>query len=214
MKVIFKKCKTQMKRQAYPSLDIVLYEYLVRTSTLRYLKNKGADSTQIQFSISVDQDQHFYFVEELYNLMEEYEKNRDKYKDMSSFMPVFASKLKEIGDNYDKYCQKAFEGYPVLVECTLNEKKTISPSDNIIYLKFDKPMRTNYGFNEYSNYIRIPAFLDLSWIDDKTMKVTLGLEENMKYGFSLYSRGFISKEGRHLQGYHAFKFKTGKNKKS
>ncbi len=214
MKVIYKKSKKQMVNSAYGSIDIVLYEYLVRTATLRYQKYTGADSTKINLSINSDKNQYFYFVKELYDIMDEYENNRDKYKDMSAFMPEFGAKLKEIGKNYDKYYKKAFEGCPILVECSLKNNKTISPSDSVIYLKFDRPMKSNYGFNDYSNSIKLPSFNNISWIDDKTLQVTLGVEENTKYGFSLYTRGFISKEGRNLQGYHAYKFKTGKKKKS
>lgn len=72
--------------QGYTSYRIMLYEYLVRACTIRYLYAKKYLAAKSQ--IWKDKKRGFPAIEGLVELLEMYEANRNKYVTMSDFMPL------------------------------------------------------------------------------------------------------------------------------
>lgn len=70
----------------YTSYRIMLYEYLVRACTIRYLYGENYLSAKSQ--IRKDKKKGFPAIEGLVELLEKYEANRNKYVTMSDFMPL------------------------------------------------------------------------------------------------------------------------------
>lgn len=65
---------------------IMLYEYLVRASTIRFFYAKN-DYKTIERRISIDKEDGFPAIEGLVEILGEYEGNRDKYVSLLDFMP-------------------------------------------------------------------------------------------------------------------------------
>lgn len=85
-RIIFDPVKDNMNRQAYGEWKIMMYESLVRASVIRYLlKHDSYDAAKKQ--LIVDTGRGFYWMKDLVNFLSEYEKNREQYKTMDSFMP-------------------------------------------------------------------------------------------------------------------------------
>ena len=80
----------------YTSNRIMLYEYLVRASTIRYLSANNYLKAKSQ--IWKDKKRGFPAIEGLVELLEVYETNRDKYVTMSDFMPL-------VIDYFDTYAK-------------------------------------------------------------------------------------------------------------
>ena len=69
-------------------------EYIVRACVIRYFHSKK-DNKAVKKQILSDENQGFIGIRALADLFEEYEKNRDKYPNLESFMPRIAIYLEK-----------------------------------------------------------------------------------------------------------------------
>lgn len=81
--------KTQPPRNYYSS-EIMMYEYLVRACTIRYFNSKD-DKRTIKRRFRIDKQQGFPAIEELVELLDKYEQDRELYKTFSDFIPEIES---------------------------------------------------------------------------------------------------------------------------
>ena len=96
-KRVYALVEEQMKRNAYGNWLTVMRESLVRACVVRYLaKNEGPDAANKQ--IKDDVSRGFLWMQDLSDLLVEYEQNRDKFATLDNFFP----KVVEFFDNYHK----------------------------------------------------------------------------------------------------------------
>ena len=72
----------------------MMNEYIVRACVIRYFHSKK-DNKAVDKQIRSDENQGFIGIRALADLFEEYEKNRDKYPNMDSFIPRIAIYLEQ-----------------------------------------------------------------------------------------------------------------------
>jgi hypothetical protein len=83
---IFPTVAEAMKRQAYPGWLTMMYESLVRACVVRYrLASEGEAAAERQ--IIQENNNRFYWMRGLCNLLGDYEANRRKYPNLDSFFP-------------------------------------------------------------------------------------------------------------------------------
>ncbi len=85
-KKIYAKVAKKMERMAYVNWQTMMQEFLVRACVVRYMaatQGQGAAQRQIREEI----DQSFFWMQELSDLLVQYEENRDKYKTLDTFFP-------------------------------------------------------------------------------------------------------------------------------
>jgi hypothetical protein len=84
--ILFSRVEDQMSRSAYGRWDIMLREYLVRASVIRYL---AASEGQAAARAQVDRDRRrgFEYIEPLSDLLAEYESSRADYSTLDEFAP-------------------------------------------------------------------------------------------------------------------------------
>ena len=75
-----------MRKKGYDEWNVVLNEYLVRASTIHYLKEYG-DRESVERNINNDKDQGFTEIEGLVQLLDTYKNSRMNYPDIESFLP-------------------------------------------------------------------------------------------------------------------------------
>jgi len=74
--------------EAYPSWEVVLDEALVNAITIKYMKDHDYKQAEIESFIKSIKDAFgFFWLEELTDELESYEKQRDKYPTLESYMP-------------------------------------------------------------------------------------------------------------------------------
>jgi hypothetical protein len=96
-KRIYALVENQMKRNAYGYWLIVMRESMVRACVVRYMaKNEGPDSAKAQ--IKSDISRGFLWMQELSDLLIEYDEHRDEYPTLDDFFP----KVIEFFNNYNK----------------------------------------------------------------------------------------------------------------
>jgi len=85
-KKIFPHVQEAMSRQAYGNWKTVIYESLVRACCVRYTgKYSGARAAQA--AIQYNKQRQFVWIEELSDLLGEYETNRERYPTLDAFSP-------------------------------------------------------------------------------------------------------------------------------
>jgi hypothetical protein len=74
--------------EAHTSWEVVLTESLVNASMIKYLKDHDAGQTEIEMWINMIKESFgFFWIEDLVNELESYDKQRDKYLTLESYMP-------------------------------------------------------------------------------------------------------------------------------
>ncbi|MFC1502162.1 DUF4932 domain-containing protein, partial [bacterium] len=86
---LFTVLKDTMRSQAYHSWITCINEHLVRTNVVRLFVKIFPDSFYIvePMLLAQERGRGFIFIDELNNLMKEYEQDREKYPDYQSFYP-------------------------------------------------------------------------------------------------------------------------------
>jgi hypothetical protein len=87
-----------MSKQAYSSWEICVNEHIVRavTSRLTYI-HQGKDD--YEKAIAYEKSRGFSYVEDLTKKLEEFEKNKDKYKDFREFYPELIEVFRDLSEN-------------------------------------------------------------------------------------------------------------------
>jgi hypothetical protein len=92
----FPRVEKQMRSQAYGSWETMMRESLVRACEVRYaIANDGKERAEQIANYNIGRG--FHWTKELSKLLDQYEKQRDKYRMLDDFMPVII----EFFQNYD-----------------------------------------------------------------------------------------------------------------
>ncbi|TAL66311.1 MAG: DUF4932 domain-containing protein [Bacteroidetes bacterium] len=90
-----------MRRQAYTDWKTMLNEALVRASVIRYLIDHNSDRTVAKKQLMSEYGRGFFWIKGLVDCLGEYEKNRDKYPTLESYMPVIINFYNGVGKEID-----------------------------------------------------------------------------------------------------------------
>lgn len=82
--------KEEMNRQAYGSWQTMLNEALVRAAVIKYQKDHNFSSEEISKEINGQLDRGFLWIEKLVDELEHFDRQRDLYPTLESYMPVLA----------------------------------------------------------------------------------------------------------------------------
>ncbi len=94
-KFLMKGLRADMQRQGYGSWSSIMNEYLVRSIHARFvLKTEGKEAAKI-FLLKEEQNHKFVFINQFYDLLDVFEKNRDKYSNLYDFYPTLIDALSE-----------------------------------------------------------------------------------------------------------------------
>jgi len=86
--------------EAYSSWEVVLDETLVHASMIKYMKDHDFDQSEIEMWINlIKRTYGFFWIEELVEELENYDKQRDKYPTLESYMPKLAEAYKNWAEN-------------------------------------------------------------------------------------------------------------------
>jgi hypothetical protein len=90
-----------MRRQAYGEWKTMLNEALIRASVIRYLMNHNSDISVAKKHLISEFGRGFFWIKGLVDCLGEYEKNRDKYPTLESYMPVIISFYNGVANDID-----------------------------------------------------------------------------------------------------------------
>ena len=85
---IFSVVKEEMLNQSYQSWELMMTEALIRASIIKYMKEHDFAQSEIENEITLQKEKGFIWVEEFVDELENhYDKQRDKYPTLESYMP-------------------------------------------------------------------------------------------------------------------------------
>ncbi|MCL2347389.1 MAG: DUF4932 domain-containing protein [Planctomycetaceae bacterium] len=170
---IFPFVANTMANQYYSRPDIMLNEYLVRACEIRYLLAHEMKDETDRLIQAYRNSRGFLWIEELVELLDRYEKERDKYPTLDDFMPEIVKMQNAIvTDEYIANLRKQEDDRPqVMATNPPNGAKDVDPNITEISITFDRPMMPgmawctgdgNKTFPERSEDAKWPV-----WSEDK-----------------------------------------------
>lgn len=202
--------------QAYNNSKIVMYEMLVRACVIKYIQNKTTDYKEFNTLITDEKINGFLWIDKLVDWLDIYEKNRDKYPTLDSFMPEVARKIKELSLEQVKKDYEACFVAKIVSSNIPNGAINIDPSTNYIVVKFNVPMSTtnngaNLGKKGKKYYPKIDKDRDFFWNEETKMEwnVPVNLKANSTYSISFPAEFFVDEKGYPMKETYYLDFKTG-----
>lgn len=92
---LYKPISEKMNKQAYNSWENCAYEHIVRSVVARLIFIHSG-SENYETIVAYEKDRGFLYIDELTKKLEEYEKNRDRYKSFKDFFPELVKVFKEL----------------------------------------------------------------------------------------------------------------------
>jgi hypothetical protein len=205
--IIYPHISSIMQTQAYSNWDIVVYESLVRATTLCYLSKNPANKQWLQQILQNEMVSGFFWMPELITLLKlQYESNRKEYPDMNSFMP-------QIVDFYNKLASKmtgSANPFPKVTASSIVNQSRVPHTTRELTFTFSKPMNPKgYGFNTGRGGAEtFPKTEKVEWMDAQTLKLTLQLEPGRRYFLQLNPTRFIDTDGLPMQENYWLEFES------
>ena len=213
-KKIYNKVREQMESMAYGNSKTMIDESLVRAAVVRYMKNHGTDSAKVQDLIHSERKSGFLWIEDVINVLEHYESNRDKYPTLQSFMPQIVKFYNQLALRIDSVKKHFEQNRPqvVSIEPFENNAQGVDTSISEMVINFDKPLnpkhfsiRLSEGGQEQMPITDLIGFTN----NNKSLRLKIALKPNHEYSFVLGSQKFRTVDGYPLREY-VVKFKTKK----
>ncbi|CCH51907.1 hypothetical protein BN8_00865 [Fibrisoma limi BUZ 3] len=211
---IFPQVADQMRRQAYGNWKTMYYESLVRASVVRYLARHDPEGQTVWRQVRAEEANGFIWTQSLTDLLEEYEKSRDQFPTLASFMPRIVEFFDKTAADFpalrQAYDQK--RAHVVAVEPLADKTIDVDPTLTELVIRFDKPMNPkkisiNMG-EKGKEHFPLRDMLGFS-NDNRSLRLKVALKPNWEYSFKLTDRSFQTTDGYPLVE-HEVAFKTGK----
>lgn len=132
-------CAEVMRQQAYGHWQTVICESLVRASVVRYVRANDS-RRKARAEIREQHDRGFVWVEDLSNLLEEYEQHRDQYPTLEAFMPRVVTFFDEYAGKIEAQAAKRPK---VVSMIPANGADDVDPALKAMRITFDRPMQDN-----------------------------------------------------------------------
>ncbi len=185
-KAIYPLVEPLMKQQAYGTWMTMLYEALVRAATARYvLADQGEEAARRV--VLTEQVRGFIAMDELYELLGEYEADRARYPTLASFMPRFVDWLNELAPRAESVRDAFDASRPQVISTQPADGDAGIDAEAIdtIVLKWDRPMAPSLQINPIpgSHGHADPDIHDEEWSDDGlTLVLHVRLRPGSNYG--------------------------------
>jgi len=198
-KILFQQVEAKMKSQAYGNWRTMMYESLVRASEIPYMKKHEMNFESMEM---YELSKGFLWINELVDLLDQYEKERKTYPTLESFMPQIisfyqttATNITTIKENYDSKIPHVLSIQPFE-----NDSKKVDPNIKEIKIHFDKPLLgKGYSFKPGDKNFD-PKIGKIGYIDDNMgITIEVDLKPNREYYFILMGYAFKTKEGFPLE---------------
>lgn len=211
-KKIFEVVEEQMNKQSYGKWEIMVNESLVRASVIKYMKDHNFEKNEIEDETQEQMNRGFLWIKELVIELENYDKNRQKYSTLESYMPNLILAFKKYADEIKTYERDFDEKRPKVVSIDEfnNYDTEVNSQIKTISINFDK---TLFGKGYSINYSKegkeyFPKIVKVKYSEDKKCLIlSVELENNKEYKFIVSGKSIKSSEKIPMKDYQ-LNFKT------
>lgn len=199
-----------LNKQAYNNSQTMLYEILVRASVIKYMADHYPINPQKYFSN--ERNNGFVWIEELYNSLLNYEKNRTQYSTLKSYMPEIVKVQNKL--NPKKLVKEQEKLMPLMsiVNIKNNQQDVDAEKTTQIIVKFNKKMNTKANGSTFGNKGKeyFPEIIGAKWNEETKTEwiLEVNLEQNKEYSIAFPSQWFFSEDGANAKNTVYLDFKT------
>jgi hypothetical protein len=136
----------EMRSIGYSQGDTILHESIIRAAVARYKLAHMGEATA-RGELTRQRRLGFLWIDEVYDLLAEYEQNRDHYPTFRDFYPVVRGYFAGLAPRVSVIAAAYEKQRPRIIEFSLpNGSTNVDPDTKTITMKFDRPMRRSWGF--------------------------------------------------------------------
>ena len=137
---LFGQVAERMRSQAYGNAQTMLCESLVRVCVIRYLRQYEGEAAARQ-AIQAEKKNGFLWMQEMSDLLGEYEAHRDQYPTLEQFSPRLIAFFAEAAKTVAKTQRELAAKRPKVVSMVpANGAQAVDPGLTAIQVVFDRPM--------------------------------------------------------------------------
>jgi len=202
--------KEKMNRQAYGSWQTMLNEALVRAAVIKYQKDHHFSLEEISKETNEQLDRGFLWIEKLVDELENFDRQRDKYPTLESYMPVLAEAYQSYATNISSLDETFEERRPKIIsfEGIQDGQTNVSNTLRELKINFDRPLlgqgRSFRGISKES----FPMIKGHRYSPDKkSVLIDWELEPNKTYEIIITGNAFRTADGIPMKD-HYLKFNT------
>lgn len=208
----------KMRGQAIGSSDTMVIESLVRAAVIEYLESRGHESREVRYRLREEQQIGFVWMDELVDLLHQYNSQRSRYPTFDSFMPTVAQfyrslapRITESVGSFNQRCVHVAGMQPFP-----NHSRNADPATKELIITFDKALDSEAGPRHHGYSISLgpdgkdhypisgtPEFLP----GNRAIRLSVVLKPGWDYSFVLTPLAFASQDGYPLETY-TVSFKT------
>jgi len=138
---LFEQVAQKMRSQAYGNGQTLLKESLVRACVIRYQRRYDGDQAA-QRAIQTEKQNGFLWMQELSDLLGQYETHRDQYPTLEDFSPRLAAFFDETAKDFPRKLADLASKRPHIVSMIpANGAQDVDPKLTAIEVVFDRPMK-------------------------------------------------------------------------
>jgi hypothetical protein len=208
--------KDKMSAQAYGYSKTMNCEILVRACVIKYFQRKKENDKYIKPMIVDEQSKGFLWIEQLFNELTIYEKNRDKYPVLKDFMLEIVKLQNDLSP--EKIFKQIDLNNPKIISISIeNNSQNVDPGTIEIILNFDRPMSIlnngiGYGKLGKDYFPEFPKERKAKWNTEtkKQWIIPISLKPLSTYSLSFPAQFFADENGNHLDKIYFLDFKTTK----
>jgi hypothetical protein len=210
---VFKVVAEQLRRLAYGNAQTMVDESLVRAAVIVYFRDAGEDRVRNVKRIRQEQRMGFLWMDQLVEMLEQYEGSRTQYSTFSLFMPRVSKFYNELAPKLPAEAEayEAKSAHVASMEPFANHARDVDASVKSITIILDKPLDTGAGYSvnygaggrDHFPLAGNPRFE----AGGLHVLLPVQLKPNESYGFVLTSAAFVTPDGYPLAEYPV-EFKT------
>jgi hypothetical protein len=137
---LFEQVAAKMRSQAYGSGQTLLNESLVRACVVRYVRQYEGEEAARR-AIQAEKQNGFLWMQEMSDLLGEYEAHREQYPTLEDFSPRLVAFFAETAKNFPKTQADLASKRPKVVSMIpANGAQDVDPDLTAIQVVFDRPM--------------------------------------------------------------------------
>ncbi|HET9377928.1 MAG TPA: DUF4932 domain-containing protein [Chthoniobacterales bacterium] len=215
---IYKKVSDRMHAEAYFDSNTMVIESLVRAAVIQYLETRAIDKKAIRRQITQEQTTGFVWMDELVDLLQQYQAKRSRYPTFESFLPAVAEYYRSLALRISGVL-RLFNEHSVHVagvDPFPNGSMSVDPATKEIVISFDKAIDPQAGANNRGYSLTVgdegedhypvsgsPEFLP----GNRSIKIPVSLKPDWTYRVVLTPLAFAAPDGYPLERY-TVSFKT------
>lgn len=207
---IFTLLEGEMRSQAYGNWETVINEALVRAAVIKYMADHNYTEQEISQAMQNEISRGFVWIKELVAELENYDKQRDLYPTLESYIP-------ELAGSYESYVRTVRETENkrprvISIDEFANGDTIVDATLKTITINFDMPLSgKGYSFSMgEKGKDAFPGVEKVEYVNgNKSVVMHVALEKDKEYQFIVKGKGFMSADGVRIKDFE-INFKTKK----